>query len=80
MYQSVILAGDWGINIRDWILTQASAVALAAVVVIIVPLILKKMWAGLAGTLFTSAIALFFINKPQTLESIGKIMYDIIFK
>jgi len=80
MLKVFIFAGDWGINIKDWILAQASAVALAAVVVIIIPLIIKKMWAGLIGTLFTSAIALFFINKPQTLQSIGTILYDIVFK
>lgn len=76
----IFLTGNWGINIRDWILTQASAVALAAVAIIIIPLIFKKMWAGLIGTVFASAIALFFVNKPQTLESIGKIMYSIVFK
>jgi hypothetical protein len=76
----IFLASDWGVNIRDWILTQASAIALAAVAIIIIPLIIKKMWAGLIGTVFASAFALFFVNKPQTLESIGKIIYSIVFK
>ncbi|MEN8906292.1 MAG: hypothetical protein ABF289_10085 [Clostridiales bacterium] len=71
---------DWGINIKDWLLTQASAVALAAVAIIIIPMIFKKMWAGLIGTLFTSAIALLFVNKPQMLTGIGQIIYNIIFE
>jgi len=80
MYTILISAGSWGVNIKDWILEQAAAVALAAVVIAIIPLVFKKMWAGLIGTLFASAIALFFINKPQTLQTIGSIVYDIVFK
>lgn len=74
-----LLENNWGINIRDWILVQASAIALAAVAVIIIPLILKKMWAALISTLLASAVALFFINRPDYLETIGVAIYKIIF-
>lgn len=80
MVNTVVLAGEWGIHLKDWILEQAAAIGLAAVAIIIIPLIMKRMWAGLIGTLLTSAIALFFINRPQTLENIGTILYDIVFK
>jgi len=76
----IIFSGEWGVNFKDWILQQASAVALAAVVVTIIPMIWKKMWAGLIGTLCAAAIGLFFVNKPETLKSIGEIFYQIVFK
>jgi uncharacterized membrane protein YgdD (TMEM256/DUF423 family) len=72
--------GDWGLNIRDWIIRQASALAIAAIVIVVVPLIYKRQWSALIGTIFASGIALFVVNQPDELETIGKVLYDIIFK
>lgn len=72
--------GDWGINIRDWILRQASALAIAAVVIVVVPLIYKRQWSALIGTIFASGIALFVVNQPDVLEKIGEVLYDVIFR
>lgn len=71
--------GDWGINLKDWILSQASALAIAVIVVIIIPLIYKREWSKLIGTIFASGIALFFINNPETLSTIGTTLYNIVF-
>jgi hypothetical protein len=76
----LLFESDWGINLRNWILTQASAVALAAIAVIIIPLILKKMWAGLISTLLASAVGLFFVNRPDYLDKLGTAIYNIIFQ
>jgi hypothetical protein len=70
---------NWGVNIKDWVLKQTSAIAIAVVVIIIIPLIYKREWSALIGTIFASGIALFFINKPETLNNIGKTLYNIIF-
>lgn len=72
--------GDWGVNFKNWILKQASALAIAVIVIIIVPLIYKRDWSALIGTIFASGVALFFINQPETLKDIGRILYSIIFK
>jgi hypothetical protein len=80
LYSLIFFENNWGINVRDWILVQASAVALAAVAIIIIPLIMKKMWMALISTLLASAVGLFFINSPDTLQSIGTIIYQIVFK
>jgi peptidoglycan/LPS O-acetylase OafA/YrhL len=72
--------GDWGMNIRDWIVRQASALAIAAVVIVVVPLIYKKAWSALIGTIFASGIGLFVVNSPESLKKIGDILYGIIFK
>lgn len=70
---------DWGVRIKNWILTQASALALAAVVIILIPMIMKKMWAAMIGTLIGAAVALYFINNPDALVSIGGTIKKIIF-
>lgn len=74
-------AGDneWGKNLADWIKTQASALALAAIVIIMVPLIVKKMWAAMIGTLVGGAVALYFVNNPDQLTTIGGAIKKIIF-
>lgn len=74
----VIMKADWGINTKNWIVDQASALALAAIVIVIIPLILKKQWAGLLGTLTAGAVAIYFTTKPDTLVGIGQIIYGII--
>lgn len=71
---------DWGVKLTNWILTQASALSIAAIVIIIVPLIFKRQWSALIGTIFGSGIALFFINQPETLKEIGQVLYEIIFE
>lgn len=70
---------DWGVNIKNWILNQASALALCAVVIILIPLIMKKMWAAMIGTLVGASVALYFINNPDTLTTIGGAIKKIIF-
>lgn len=71
--------GDWGINLKNWILSQASALAIAIVVVIMIPLIYKRAWSKLIGTIFASGLALFFVNNPETLSTIGTTLYKIVF-
>jgi hypothetical protein len=72
--------GDWGVNIKNWILRQASALAIAVIVIILVPLIYKRQWSTLIGTIFAAGIGLYFVNNPETLKDIGKILYTIVFK
>lgn len=71
--------GNWGQNIRDWIVNQAYALALAVIVIIIIPLIYKREWSKLIGTIFASGIALFVISNPENLLAIGKTIYGIVF-
>jgi len=75
----VFAEGEWGENVKNWITREAGYLALGVAVVIMIPLLLKKAWAALAGTLVASGIALFFINNPEALEGIGKILSKIIF-
>lgn len=77
---STTTTSDWGINIKEWILRQASALAIAIIVIVLVPLIYKRQWSTLIGTIFASGIALYFVNNPETLKNIGKIIYGIVFK
>lgn len=78
--QVIAFADDnWGVNIKNWILQQASALALAAVVIILIPMIMKKMWAAMIGTLIGAAVALYFINNPDSLITIGATIKEIIF-
>ncbi|MFW5648280.1 MAG: TcpD family membrane protein [Candidatus Alkaliphilus sp. MAG34] len=78
--QTIVFADDnWGVNIKNWILEQASALALAAVVIILIPMIMKKMWAAMIGTLIGAAVALYFINNPDALVTIGGTIKKIIF-
>lgn len=79
MYTVAFADGEWGENLKNWIVKQASALALAAVVIIIIPLIIRKAWMALIGTLAASAIALFFVNNPDKLQAIGATLYKIIF-
>lgn len=72
--------GDWGVNIRNWIVKQASALAIAAIVIVIVPLIFKKAWSALIGTIFASGIGLFVVYNPEKLKEIGDTIYAVIFK
>jgi hypothetical protein len=74
----VLMDMNWGQNVKKWITDQASAIALAVVVIILIPLILKKQWANLIGTLVVGAIALYFVNSPETLQEIGRSLYGII--
>jgi len=69
---------DYGVNAKEWITRQASALAIAAMVVILVPIILKKQWALLISTLFAGAVAMYFVNSPETLSGIGKKIYEIV--
>lgn len=72
--------GDWGLNIKDWILRQASALAIAAIVIVIVPLIYKKAWSALIGTIFASGVGLYFVNNPEAMKKIGDAIYGVVFK
>jgi hypothetical protein len=71
--------GDWGINLKNWILSQASGLAIAIVVIIMIPLIYKRAWSKLIGTIFASEVALYFVNNPETLSTIGTTLYKIVF-
>jgi VIT1/CCC1 family predicted Fe2+/Mn2+ transporter len=70
---------QWALNLRDWLITEAKALAIAAVVIIIIPFIIKKAWAALAGTLIASGIALYFVSFPDVLGNIGKAIAELIF-
>lgn len=74
----VFLDMNWGTNAKRWITEQASAVAIAAIVIILIPLIIKKQWSNLIGTLIVGAIAIYFVNSPETLQDIGKGIYGLI--
>ena len=71
---------DWGIKVTNWILRQASALSIAAIVIIIVPIIFKKQWSVLIGTIFAAGIALFVVNQPEKLKVIGEVIYNIVFE
>lgn len=75
----VYAEGDWGENVKNWVAKQASFLAIAVVLIIMIPLIIKKAWAHLAGTIIVSAIALFFINNPDAITALGNIISKIIF-
>jgi hypothetical protein len=75
----VFADGEWGENVKNWITREVGFLALGVVILIMIPMLLKKAWAALAGTLFASGIALFFINKPEALKAIGEILSKIIF-
>lgn len=77
---AILAAGDWGINIKNWIVQQGSAVAIAALVIVIIPMIAKKQWSNLMGTVVFGGIAIFVINSPDMLKDLGKIIYEIVFK
>ena len=68
---------NWGTNLKRWITEQAGALAIAAVVLIIIPLIFRRQWSALIGTLLVGAIAIYFVNNPDTLGDIGKGIYDL---
>jgi len=70
---------DWGENIKTWVTKQASALAVAAVVIILVPMFFKKMWALMIGTIFLGAIGIYFVNNPDKFTTIGNAIYKIIF-
>lgn len=72
-------SGTWGQNIEKWLTREVGYLALGIAVVIMIPLLVKKAWAALAGTLLASGIALFFINNPKSLEKIGSLLSKIIF-
>lgn len=75
----VFADNDWGDNVKTWLLRQASALAICAAVIIMIPLLLKKMWAGLIGTIAGAAVAIFFVSNPDKLSNIGDAVYRIIF-
>jgi hypothetical protein len=75
----VYAAGDWGKNFKNWLVSQASAVAVGVVVVIMIPLLFKKAWMPLLATLFASAIALYFIFNPDAITNLGNILSKILF-
>lgn len=70
---------DWGKNAADWIKTQAEYLALAAVVIILIPMIVKKMWAAMIGTIILGAVAVYFVSNPDQLVTIGASIKKIIF-
>lgn len=76
---NVFAEGEWGENVKNWVAKQASYLAIAAVLIVCIPLILKKAWAHLAITIIASAIALFFINNPDAISALGNILSKIIF-
>lgn len=77
---SEAFAGNsWGTNIKTWVQEQASAIAVVAVLIAIIPMIVKKTWALLVGTIFLSGIALYFVNNPDSIGKIGNEMYKIVF-
>jgi VIT1/CCC1 family predicted Fe2+/Mn2+ transporter len=71
--------GTWGENVKNWLSREVGFLALGVAIVIMIPLLIKKAWAALAGTIVASGIALFFINNPTALTAIGKILSKIIF-
>jgi hypothetical protein len=76
---SAFAEGEWGENTKNWITREAGFLALGIAVVIMIPLLIRKAWAALVGSIFASGIALFFINNPTALQGIGKILSHIIF-
>jgi hypothetical protein len=77
---TIILAGDWGKNFKNWIVSQATAVALGVIAIIIIPLVVKKSWIPLFITVLASSVALYFISNPDSLKSIGKVLAGIFFE
>jgi hypothetical protein len=51
---------------------EVGFLVLGVTIVIMIPLLIRKAWAALGGTIVASGIALFFINNPTALQSIGK--------
>jgi hypothetical protein len=73
----VLMDINWGTNIKKWITEQAGALAIGALVIIMIPLIFRRQWSGLIGTLLVGAIAVYFVNNPDTLVAIGREIYDL---
>lgn len=67
---------NFGENLFNWLSTQFTALALIAVVIVIIPFIIKRHWTGLAAALVCCAIALVFVNNPSLLMDIGKFLFD----
>jgi succinate dehydrogenase hydrophobic anchor subunit len=74
----MILKADYGVNIKNWIVDQATALVMVAIVITMIPIVLKKQWAGLLGLIFVGALAVYFASNPDTLLTIGKTFYDLI--
>jgi len=70
---------DFGVNIQNWMSRQVSAIALVVMACILIPVMIKRKWALLITTLFGGAVALFFINSPETLINLGRVVYNIVF-
>jgi hypothetical protein len=76
----VLMDINWGTNVKKWITEQASAIAIAVVVIILIPLIFKRQWSNLIGTIIIGAVAIYFVNYPETLEAIGREIYGLLTK
>jgi len=74
----VLMKADWGLNTKNWVVNQATGLALAAVAIAIVPVILKKQWAALMGILLAGSIGIYFTKNPDALIGIGETLYGII--
>ena len=70
---------NWGKNISKWLTDQASAIAIGIMAFTLLPILFKRNWAMLITTLFSGAIAIYFIYNPEKLVYIGNIIYSIIF-
>ena len=78
LYDMILLDINWGTNIKRWIIYQGSAIAIAAIVLILIPLIFRRQWSNLLGALIMGALALYFVHYPDVLVNIGRSIYGII--
>lgn len=74
----VFAAPEYGQNIGNWVTQQAFYIALAAVVIILIPMIMRKAWVPVATTVVLAAIVLFIIKDPARLVAIGDALFGIL--
>lgn len=71
---------DAGENIGTWIQEQGFYIALAIVVIVLIKFLLKKAWIPAAAFFVVGGILLFVISSPDSLQTVGQALYNLIVK
>lgn len=74
-YAAITNAGQ---NVGTWIQEQGFYIALAIVVVVLIKFLLKKAWVPAAAFFVVGGILLFVISSPDSLQSVGQALYNLI--
>lgn len=73
-------APGWGKNAFDFIQETVSWIVLATIVVFAVRFIVRRAWVQFGGFLLIGAFVLYIVDTPQSLKSLGSIVWNFIFK